>query len=154
MFSQTIKKLKKLGYEVKLFTNGAISDQKFIEQLKEYMKLGKSFDKMVEPRPEKAKDLINLISSYDVVLGTRLHSNIISYSLEIPTVSIVWNNKQLMFSKINGIEDYFITKENFNADYVVDKILTAHKQKKINKKEYKQTVYNFLNTAITNIIGK
>lgn len=154
MFSQTIKKLKKLGYEVKLFTNGDISDQKFIEQLKEYMKLGKSFDKMVEPRPEKAKDLINLISSYDVVLGTRLHSNIISYSLEIPTVSIVWNNKQLMFSKINGIEDYFITKENFNADYVVDKILTAHKQKKINKKEYKQTVYNFLDTAITNIIGK
>lgn len=154
MFSQTIRKLKKLGYEVKLFTNGAISDQKFIEQLKDYMKLGKSFDKMVEPRPEKAQELIDLISGYDIVLGTRLHSNIISYSLGIPTVSIVWNNKQLMFAKINGIEEFFITKENFNADYIVEKILKSKKQKKIDNKKYKQTVYNFLETAITRIIDK
>lgn len=154
MFSQTIRKLKKLGYEVKLFTNGAISDQKFIEQLKDYMKLGKSFDKMVETRPEKAQELIDLISGYDIVLGTRLHSNIISYSLGIPTVSIVWNNKQLMFAKINGIEEFFITKENFNADYIVEKILKSKKQKKIDNKKYKQTVYNFLETAITSIIDK
>ena len=154
MYADTIKLLKKEGYNVKLFTNGAISDQNFFDKLKTYMKLGKSFDKMVEPRSKTAEDLVNLISTYDIVLGTRLHSNIIAYSLGIPTVSIVWNVKQLMFAEINGIEEYFITKENFNAEYIVDKIKKAPKQKKIDKKVYKQTVYNYLEKAITNIIAQ
>lgn len=154
MFSELIIKLKDNNYDVKLFTNGAIRDQKFILKIKEYMNAGGEFDEMIEPRSKKAADLVEIISKYKVVVGARLHSNIIAYSLDIPIVGIVWNIKQLIFGQINNCEEYFITKENFNAEYIFEKIKTADKQQKLDTVYYKKTVYNFLNTELDKILSK
>ena len=152
MYSETAFKLKEKGFNVKFFTNGAISDQKFILRIKEYLKADDSFDEMVENRPKTSRELVEMISKYKIVIGTRLHSSIIAYSLGIPVVGIVWNSKQIAFAKINNIEDYFIQKENFNSNYLVKKVLDAHNQKKLNEKKQKKAVKDFLERELGKLI--
>ena len=152
MFGEAAYKLKKKGYNVKFFTNGGVRDQKFILKIKEYMKADDSFDTMIEERPKKAEELVNNIAKYDIVVGTRLHSNIIAYSLGIPVVGIVWNTKQLLFGKINKISKYYISKENFNSDYLVKTILDAPNQKKLDKNKYKKTVKEFIDNQLEKLL--
>ncbi len=154
MYGETALKLKKKGYSVKFFTNGAIRDQKFILKIKEYMKADDSFDEMIEERPKNSLKLVENISKYKIVVGTRLHSNIIAYSLGIPVVGIVWNNKQILFGKLNKIDKYYITKENFNSNYLVKTILDAPNQNMLDQKKYKKTVKKFIDSELEKLIKK
>ena len=147
LFSEIIIKLQAQNYNIKLFTNGVKKDMDFIYKLKDYMKTEKNFEKMIIERPTTTKELVNTIASFKMTIGTRLHSNIISYSLDVPTISIVWNMKQLYFSQLNSIEEFFITKENFNSDYILNKVELIHKQKKLDRK-YKNSAYLFIRDII------
>lgn len=64
-------------------------------------------------RPKSVDELVNIISSFDAAVVTRLHSSIIAYSFDIPTIGLVWNNKQLMFGKAIKHSERFI-EESFD----------------------------------------
>ena len=58
--------------------------------------------------------------------------------------------KTNIFSQINNIEEFFITKKDFNSDYIVNKLLSADKQNKLNEK-YKNTAYIYIKNIIKQI---
>lgn len=151
MFSEVVIELKKKNYDVRLFTNGAIRDQKFINKIITYINDDEITNGIVVRRPVTSKQLINNIKNYKLVIGTRLHSNIIAYSLGIPIIGIVWNVKQLLFAKLNNCEEYFITKDNFNSNYIVKLVDKAFKKQNINT-DNKIKSYNFLKKALENTL--
>ena len=145
-YKQTIEKLREQKIKFKLFTNGGISDFKFIVKLKDYMQENDDFYNNVESTPCNAYDLVKKISNFKLVISCRLHGSIIAYSLGIPTIGLVWNYKQILFSKMIKQESNFIQAKDFNANYIIKKInenisggvkvdLTLQKEKAYNELE-------------------
>ena len=107
------------GYKCKLFTNGASDDYEYAKSIA--TRIGDN--SVMEDRPNTVKQLVNTISGYKGIIATRMHSAIIAYSYGIPAVGIVWNNKQVMFGESIGRKDYYINYEEFNALYIVDRLI-------------------------------
>lgn len=83
---------------------------------------------------------------------TRLHAAIISYALEVPSVSLVWNNKQILFGEIIKRKNSFITKDNFTSDYIL-KMLSLELDDPVKMDEdYQRTDYEFLEEVLKSII--
>ena len=93
----------------KLFCNGTDSDYAFGKELIEEFNLPQ--DQLL-PKPKTARELVHLISGFDVVFGARLHACITSVSLGIPVSGLLWDNKLDFFSKSVGIREYFSSTED------------------------------------------
>lgn len=93
------------GFCIELFTNGNNVDQEVAERI--YGKISNPNITLAE-RPSRTTELTNLISSYDAILSSRLHSLIIAYSFSIPSICLAWNHK---------IEDFANLANN---RYVID----------------------------------
>lgn len=109
------------GYECYFFTNGLPADDAFA---KEIMKKNNIPAKFLLHRPSNMDELISQITSFQGMVVTRLHSSIIGYSYRIPCVSLVWNQKQVMFGQLTGLSKNFIEKE-FSAEDVYKKLIYA-----------------------------
>lgn len=96
-----------------LFVNGSLGDYAFAKRLINYLGLQESCD-TIALRPKSGEDLISLIASYKSIISFRLHSHIISYSLGIPTVGIIWDRKLIEFAKLIHCEDRFFYLEDFD----------------------------------------
>ena len=147
-YKHTIIRLKQEKINFKLFTNGGVSDFKFIIKLKEYMNESDDFYELVEPSPCCSYDLVKMISKFKVVVSCRLHGSIIAYSLGIPTIGLVWNNKQLLFGKIINQESNFLTIDNFNSDILVNKIKECMIVSELNIENKKQMAYSVFKKCI------
>lgn len=153
LWSNIIKELDKKGYSWQLFTNGLKDDYQFAEKILKYMSI-EDESKLVD-MPRDGGELINIISKYKGVIAARMHANIISYSLDIPSVGIVWNDKLKMFGENIQVEDRFVTFENFNAKCIVEKLEEGLKNGyNFNKKQYGDTVYQTLKDAINLVFNK
>ena len=69
-----------------------------------------------------------MICSFDALITGRLHASILAYSYGVPSVGLVWNDKQKMFGKATGHPERFVTYENFEAGHIIDLIETAATQ--------------------------
>ena len=57
------------------------------------------------PVPSKPEELVKTISQFKSIVSFRLHSHIIAASLNIPSVSVVWDDKvRIFFEKIGHPE--------------------------------------------------
>ncbi|QUG40596.1 polysaccharide pyruvyl transferase family protein [Psychrobacillus sp. INOP01] len=104
-WKDVIGNLEERGIEWKIFCNGSIIDYKFAQYI--LSTLGYSEEKQVDllsPRPLKPNELVELISTFKSIVSFRLHSHIIAYSLDIPGISIVWDEKIKYFYKSLGLE--------------------------------------------------
>jgi polysaccharide pyruvyl transferase WcaK-like protein len=77
-------------YTIVIFTNGDLADQKYADSL--YSRVQR-LNISIEQRPSNAFELIKIIYKCSLVIGFRLHSLIIAYSYNIPTIGIAWDNK-------------------------------------------------------------
>ena len=68
------------------------------------------------------------ISSFKTIIACRMHANIIAYSLKIPSVGLIWNNKLALWGEKCGYSDRFIKAEDMNGSYAVDKIVQAMRE--------------------------
>lgn len=84
-------------YDWKLFTNGLHSDYIFCKEL--LYSLNKNIDKYLVKRPTEVRELVSTISSFKAIIATRLHSNIIAYSVDTPSIGLVWNAKMIQWGK-------------------------------------------------------
>lgn len=105
------------GYSVELFTNGFPADQEFANRISQI-----TGAKLLD-RPCNLKQLIDVITSFEGVIVTRLHSSIISFSYSIPCIGLVWNNKQSMFGKNINRPAAFVSSKELNADDVFEKYI-------------------------------
>lgn len=100
--------LSEQGYQCEFFTNGYQGD--YLKTIEIVNKIEKRFGVLpsIAPNPKNARQLVNIISNYQAVIATRLHSTIVAYSYDIPFLGLVWNQKQTFFGKIIGRESSFI----------------------------------------------
>ena len=113
LYLHLIERLLNSGYNVELFTNGIGADNDFAHTIQQALK--EELNVMLKLSiPTTPRDLVNLISEYKAIIAARLHATIIAYSLQIPAIGLVWNNKLTFFGKNINAEDYFIQKDNFS----------------------------------------
>lgn len=141
LYIDIVKRLIENNNKVVLFTNGTTDDNLFAKAI--YKKLVKEEGVECElDLPKSAFDLIYNISKFKGIIAGRLHSCIIAYSLNVPAIGLVWNDKLTMFGENIGLLDNFITYDNFSSSYIVDRLKIA-----INEgynhdiyKKFKQTI--------------
>lgn len=107
-------------YDVEIFTNGLPQDNVFALELKN--KLERLHLNVVIKFPKNPQDLVSIISSYKAIAAARLHACIVAYSLNIPAVGLVWNEKLRLWGKNIAAEDFFVSYDQIRVSYVVDKI--------------------------------
>lgn len=154
MYKDLILRLVKEGYHVELFSNGVKGDTGFIKLIiQSFPEIGELRAKNIvtvsnEKHPRR---FMKRLASYERFMAVRLHSSIVGTSLGVPNISLVWCVKQPLFGQQTGTIDNFITKENFNVDYVYDKLMNAKPY--VMDYDYRNTVYNGLNKHITNLVN-
>lgn len=152
IYKQIIDALLAKGLVVKVFTNGSNADYKFALSLKEYLKDEPKYQDLFLERFTTVQELVTFIASCKATIVTRLHAAIISYALEVPSVSLVWNNKQILFGEIIKRKNSFITKDNFTSDYIL-KMLSLELDDPVKMDEdYQRTDYEFLEEVLKSII--
>lgn len=99
------------------FTNGDINDYKFCVKVLEAMKMKKKIK-----HPQSPEELVNFISNFKGVISQRLHSQIISYSLNVPFVGIVWDKKLEDFGLSVNREKYYLNAKFINPNVCIELI--------------------------------
>jgi polysaccharide pyruvyl transferase WcaK-like protein len=93
---EIIEELNK-EYKIVLFTNGDMSDQKYLYKLIDELR---DLDISYEDRPMNGFELIKIVYKYSLVIGFRLHSLITAYSFNIPTIGIAWDRKVVYWGEM------------------------------------------------------
>lgn len=120
LYLQLIEALSKQGKAIELFTNGMEPDNSFACQLQnELCRRNINIELRI---PKTPNEMVKNIASYKCIIAARLHSCIVAYSLGIPAIGFVWNDKLKLWGKNIGAEDFFIEKENLNVDFIMKKI--------------------------------
>lgn len=108
--------MRRTDIEFKLFCNGTDSDFRFGQELLKEFDLS---DEKLMPKPKSAKELVELISGFDMVFGARLHACITSVSLGVPVAGLLWDKKLDFFSKSVGLRDYFSSVEDVKGSKAI-----------------------------------
>ena len=85
-----VEKLNKEGCSWRMFTNGAPADQNFASYMLD--SFGESRDRLAE-RPVEPAELYSLISGFDMIVSMRLHSHILAYASDTPSIAVSWDSK-------------------------------------------------------------
>lgn len=110
-----VTELESRGMKWKIFTNGAKMDEKFAEEILDYIGHGEKV-----PTPLGSQELVSNIRQFRAVIACRLHSNIIAYSLEIPSIGLVWNDKLTLWGEKIGYPERFLRADEIQASHVAD----------------------------------
>lgn len=147
-YYQLILEMEKRNIHYKLFTNGLASDNELLPLIKQ--KLGRNDLELIEPNQDI--DLVQIISNFTTVIAARLHANIISYSLNVPSVGLVWNNKLKLFGEDIGYPERFFDYEHFNAKKIVDAAIQANNEgyEQQFMLEYKYSAKSNVNEIVNN----
>lgn len=153
LWANIIKVLEQKGYNWQLFTNGLLADYEFGKKILEYSHITDE-SKLLDV-PKNGEELVHTISKFKGVIAARMHANIISYSLDIPSIGIVWNSKLTKFGENIQVPERFVTHQNFKAEYIVEKLENALKEGfSYSKEEYKKTVYEYLKKGMDNSLNQ
>lgn len=150
LWKELTMKLEENGYDYELLTSGHFGDEAFLDYL--IRECGIKAEKCVFNinSPEK---LVSKISSYDAVVSTRLHPSIISFSLGVPSVGIVWNSKVTHFYESIGYGNRVIETKGIDADVILNKINSCIKEGVKKDPEYIMSVYDTLFRSIQSVVS-
>ena len=101
------------GFTVVLHTNGASEDNYALSTVRK--RIGQ-LSNVITMIPKSPKDLADIIASVNVLIAYRLHANIMAFSLGIPSVGVVWDEKVSEFSAISGRQDFYIREKEMNVN--------------------------------------
>ncbi len=123
-----IVKIEEAGYKWKIFVNGMRADFDFANDLIEYLGYAERKEEFLVNRPVNTHELVETIASFKAIVACRMHANIIAYSLKIPSIGLVWNDKLKFWGESSGYPERFIEAENINADNVYNVLENALKE--------------------------
>lgn len=90
--------------KIVVFTNGAIDDYEFAQfALKS---IGK--EKLLEKRPTRPVELVDVIATCEYIISFRLHSLILAAAYDIPSIGLVWDSKVKSFFETIKREEWAI----------------------------------------------
>ena len=142
---------KKLKY--KFYTNGSFLDN---NTLRFFAKKYDIPNNQVE-YIHTTRELVETISKFKAIAAFRMHTSIVAYSFNIPSVALAWNDKiPFFYQKINQPERA-LDFENWDSDIVFKNLCTSLKDKDPKEKEYQEylmTVYKYLYNVVSTFILK
>lgn len=119
LWSELICLLNQRNIKWKIFTNGLKSDEDFAVQVLQYAGYGEEVKKYKVKRAADSRELVQTIAGFKAIIACRLHANIIAYSLGIPSIAFVWNDKLKFWGRKIGKEELFIEPAKMSAEYVI-----------------------------------
>lgn len=154
LYIQLIETLSKQGKQVELFTNGLDADNEFACQILKEMR-NRNID-IILRIPDTSKEMIENIASYRCIIAARLHSCIVAYSLGIPAIGFVWNDKLKLWGRNIDAEDFFIQTENLNTDYVLTKLerLQDYHYPTTARDKFRDTINNTINDIVKHFVSE
>lgn len=144
-----IGRLNEAGTPYELITSGHFSDEAYLEHL--VRTHGVSLEKCAF-NMNTPEELVKRISGYKAILTCRLHPSIIAYSLEVPSVSLVWNSKVSFFYDIIGHPERALGVGDLSADAALDALEKACQTGTSADDAYRMSVYQSLFEGIRNIL--
>jgi polysaccharide pyruvyl transferase WcaK-like protein len=123
----------------KIFTNGSEIDNDFAYKLMELLDISRDacFEYPVQP-----KELVEVISQYKTIISHRLHSHIISFSLGIPSIGLIWDKKTLDFATEIKREDFFYNIKTSTIDEIINVLEDVSFNHSIENQKYKENTIN------------
>lgn len=112
-----IKELEKEGENWVLFCDGMECDYQVGLQI--LRQLGLSKDKLLAPK-KNGKELMDAISACKCVVASRFHACLTAYTLHVPFIGFIWDDKIKFFSYITGMQRYFLHANDFQAKKALD----------------------------------
>lgn len=150
-FKELVALFDSKGIDYCFFTNGSVLDNNSMEYIAR--RIGVSDDKLI--CPDSSRELVRAIAGFDAVLAIRMHSAIISYALDIPSIDLVWNEKIPYFYKNIGYPDRAL-----ELKYCTPEVVMRMTQELLDDRgfkadpEYLMTLYNFLYKTLGEILNK
>lgn len=148
LWSGIIYELERQNENWCIFTTGWPSDTKFAIKLFEYMGREREINDKLVKQPRTSNELIDTISNFKAIIAGRLHANIIAYSLDIPSIGLVWNDKCAFWGKNIGYPERFFCHNEFDPLNMVNECKRAindrYNKNVLNRVSYQQTTYDSL----------
>ncbi len=147
-WKETTELLEEKGYAWCVFTNGLDRDEVFATKVLDFIGHGERV-----PAPAEPRQLAQNIQQFDGIIAGRMHTHILAFTLGVPSVGFVWNDKVRFWSNRVGTPERFVMPENLQAESVVSR-LEAALEKGVTPlpKESKQSLLsplrNFLESAL------
>lgn len=150
LWARLTGELKSRGYDCELLTSGHTADEAFLDYLvrKFNISIKRCIFNMNTP-----EQLVEKISSYDAVVSTRLHPSIISFSLGVPSLGIIWNPKVSNFYENIGYADRTVDVRRLDPAAIVDRIDAIIEEGVTKDEEYLYTIYASLFSTLKSIIA-
>ncbi len=150
MWVALAKAFETAGYDCEFITSGHFADEAFLNSMVERNNVPSAKCHLYTNDPET---LVSKIAEYDGVISTRLHPSIISYSLGVPAVGLVWNDKVSYFYESIGYGNRYVEVADITPKQVLKKLEEAMEQGVDRDQEYVMTVYNTLFDAMKKIVA-
>jgi polysaccharide pyruvyl transferase WcaK-like protein len=100
------------------------------------------------------EDLIEEVGSCRAIISFRLHPSIIAFSLNVPSIGIVWNSKVCDFYNAIGYKDRcFEVNEKLTAENIVDAVKSAITEGVKKDEIYLMSVYSTLLSALVQVFN-
>lgn len=150
---QLVTNLIKQGFQIELFTNGALLDNKYAQDIHKLLS-----DKGITVKliiPNSPKELINTISTFHCIVAPRLHSCIVAYSLGVPAIGLVWNEKLIHWGKNINAEELYINTDEMNVETIMRKFkkLETYNYDESKRILFRNTIEKSVKDVVENIIG-
>lgn len=148
-YCRLVEELSGQGFSVELFTNGLEYDNEFAYKICEELKRRTIIVKL--RTPQVPEEMLNIISSYRYILAARLHSCIVAYSLDIPAIGFVWNDKLKLWGKNIGADELFIEVENMDVDFVMKQFarIQHYRYPKEQRNAFRGTIKSTIDELVT-----
>ena len=150
IYCSLYQRLNDLGYTVKFFINGVDRDLGTINIIKKRLRLDDN--SVASFSLGNGKSFLNMLSQFDFVISSRLHTSICCYSLKIPTIAFAWDDKFKDFYIDIGSNDNCIEKFD-DITMIFNKCKSAIKDEFESKRYdlYRQTVRKHLDDLMNRI---
>lgn len=149
LWVDVIRLLQEREYDYELITSGHFGDEAFLDYMIRKYNIPQSKCVFNINCPET---LFKQMAKYDGVISCRLHPSIISFSMNIPAVSLVWNTKVTGFYNGIGYPQRAIDRSGFDAETIVNTLEQAMAEGIVKDEEYLMSVYTSLFYGIRNIL--
>jgi colanic acid/amylovoran biosynthesis protein len=101
---------------------------------------------VIDIKNREPENLISIYSKFDMIIGTRMHSIILSFLTGKPAIAIAYlGPKHIGIMKKYGLEEYVTSMQEVNSDFVVKKVKKIYENlDKYQKDIRKNTIENIL----------
>lgn len=123
LYCNMIRKFDECGVKWELFTNGMEADYLFGKNVLKRCNLTEVKIRV----PQSDQELAEIIAGYGGIIGARLHACICAYSLDVPFVGYIWDEKLFRFAESTGLDNLFLDEKELTGDNIYEKLQLALK---------------------------